>query len=144
MANLTCRPVSGPLFTFPSQTFSALLPFIIFTPLPPIFHHSCVLLLFSWCVLIHLVSPSRVDGGEAREREGSEQKSFTAWLRFIYQHQVFSARHLKSQLRNLSPGPANKERSSTFPVHTAFSFHDRYLSRSDCMGLFFPFKGDGI
>lgn len=123
MAQVTrTEPFSGQLFyrgqlspctlTFhhlhaPPSYFSSLLcPSVIFLVRS---HSSCV----------------SIKGGGARrgERGGSEQKSFTAWLCFIYQHQVFSARCLKSQLRNLSPGPANKEPSSTFPVRAAFPFH---------------------
>lgn len=90
---------------------------------PPYLPSFLCALLFSRCFLIHLASPSwtedesGVSGGEVLE-----QKSFTAGLRSIYEHQDFAVRLLRSRLRNLFAGPANKGRKSKNINAKAFFF----------------------
>ena len=61
----------------------------------------------------HSTCDSTEDGRRGNE-EGRdlELKSFTAGLRSIYQHEDFSVRHLKSQLRTLPAAPVNKGRKN--------------------------------
>lgn len=128
------EPFSGHFFTLPRQTFSPA-SFIICTPLPPIFHHSCVLLLLSRCVLIHLVSPSRVDaavgerGGGARNRRVSQHGSVS----FI--NIRFSRRDaLKANSEPSLPAQQTKSPAPPSLLAPLSPFTNRYLSESDCAG----------
>lgn len=60
------------------------------------------------------------------EGEVLEQKSFTAGLRSIDEHQDFAVRLLRSRLRNLFAGPANKGRKSKNINVKAFFFPSRW------------------
>lgn len=135
MAKLTSRLVSGQFFTFPSQTFSLLSSFIIFAPLPPIFHHSCVLLC-CWCLLIHLVAPSRVDG--RRGSEGARNRSVSQHGSISFINIRFSQRDALKANSETSLLALRTKSAAPPSLFTPLSpFTNRYLCRTDCMGLFF-------
>ncbi len=58
--------------------------FVIFSPFYIFDHSCCVLLLFSWCALIHLASPMKVDEEGGREGgSGDRRASQRASIPFI-------------------------------------------------------------
>lgn len=136
MAKLTCRPVGGHFFTFPSQTFSLLSCLSSSSP------HS---LLFSITLVSFCYFPGAFSfiqclhqgwGGEgakgARNRRVSQHGSVSfISIRFSQRDALKANSETSLQaLQTKSAAPP-----SLFTPRSPFT--NRYLSRSDCMGLFF-------
>lgn len=130
-------PFGGHFFTLPRQTFlPALLSFAILTPLPPISRRSCVLLLFSRCVLIHLASPSRVDAARGGGHRSVSQHGSVSFINIR-----FSQRHaLKADSETSLPAQQTKSPAPPSPSTPLSPVTNRYLSESDCTGVIFLSK----
>lgn len=118
MTKLTCRPVSGQFFTFPSQTLLFFIALVSFCYFPG---------AFSFILCLHRGGSER-----AQNRRVSQHGSVSFVSIRFSQRGALKANSETSLL-------ALRTKSGALPsLFTPLSpFTNRYLSRSDCMGLFF-------